>query len=373
MAKMSLIPEKRATVSPGTPDELARADYVLYAVAAGKADALLLKTGSRFWLIDAGYARSRGKLLYAMELLGAERLDGVFVTHGDADHTDGLRWLAESSIPVGGWYAPAFSAETKEGKHPADRAAALRGETVTRLREGDRFELGEAVLEVLSPDCLIKDKDDNNSLVLRLQTPCGSMLLCGDMEYRQEERLLKSSAELRCDVLKIPNHGDNDVCSREFLLAATPAVSVISTDTREKPGTPDPGLMKRLKQVCGTVLQTQYAEGGAAVALLPGEILTAYVPLPRAAEGVAISDAEGGEITLTNSGRDEIDLSDWYLLSDKKNSCFVLPEDTVLAPGQSLTVGGDREKKPFGKKMNTVTLYDRWGNRISRKGPGTDK
>ena len=54
MAKMSLISEKRATVSPGTPDELARADYVLYAVAAGKADALLMKTGSRFWLIDAG-------------------------------------------------------------------------------------------------------------------------------------------------------------------------------------------------------------------------------------------------------------------------------------------------------------------------------
>ena len=373
MKKLSPTVEERAAVSPGTPEELARADYVLFAAAAGKADALLLKTGSRFWLIDAGYARSRGKLLYAMELLGAERLDGVFVTHGDADHTEGLRWLAESPIPVGSWYAPAFSAETKEGKHPADKAAALRGETVTRLRAGDRFELGEAVLEVLSPDSLIKDKDDNNSLVLRLQTPCGSMLLCGDMEYRQEERLLKSSAELRCDVLKIPNHGDNDVCSREFLLTAAPAVSVISTDTREKPDTPDPGLMKRLNEVCGTVLQTQHAEGGVAVALLPGRILTALVPLPPAEAGVVISRVDEGTITLTNCGRGEADLSGWYLISDRKNGCFVLPEGTVLSSGRSMIVGGDREKKPFGKKKDGVTLYDRRGNRISRKGSETDE
>ena len=372
MKKLSFVPGERAAVSSGTPEELARADYVLFAVAAGKADALLLKTGTRYWLIDAGYARSRGKLLFAMKLLGAERLDGVFVTHGDADHTEGLRWLAESPIPVGGWYVSAFSAETKEGKHPADKAAALRGKRVTRLRAGDRFDLEEAVLEVLSPDSLIKDKDDNNSLVLRLQTPCGSMLLCGDMEYRQEARLLKSSAELRCDVLKVPNHGDNDVCSREFLVAASPAVSVISTDTREKRDTPDPGLLKRLEQICSTVLQTQHAEAGAAVALLPGQILTALVPLPRAAAGIDITDMDGRTLTLTNISRDEIELSGWYLLSDKRSRLLILPEGTVLAPGRSLTVGGEGEKKTIGKKKDSVTLYDRWGRLVSSKGPETD-
>ena len=50
--------------------QLSDAPYVLYAVSAGKADALLLKAGDHAFLIDTGYTRSRGKILYAMEQLG---------------------------------------------------------------------------------------------------------------------------------------------------------------------------------------------------------------------------------------------------------------------------------------------------------------
>ena len=67
-----------------------QADYALYAVTTGKADALLLKVQDHAFLIDTGYARARGRILYGMQLLGIDRLDGVFITHTDNDHTDGL-------------------------------------------------------------------------------------------------------------------------------------------------------------------------------------------------------------------------------------------------------------------------------------------
>ncbi len=70
--------------------------YTLYAVTAGKADALLLKAGDQAFMIDAGFTRSRGKILYAMEQLGIQSLNGVFITHTDNDHTDGLEWLSQS-------------------------------------------------------------------------------------------------------------------------------------------------------------------------------------------------------------------------------------------------------------------------------------
>lgn len=361
----------------------ADAPYVLYAVTAGKADALILKADGRAFLIDTGYTRSRGKILYAMETLGIEKLDAVFITHTDKDHTDGLEWLAQSDLEIGAWYAPAFYTGVKESKHPAVKAAAVRGEQVVWLRAGDSFELGDAVLDVLAPGVLFEDKDDNNSLVMMLRTPYGNILLCGDMEYRQEDWLMNSGADIRCDVIKIPNHADDDTCSAAFIEAASPSVAVISTDTREKEDTPYPPLLEMLYRNCGTVLQTQETTGGIAVTLSQDGIRTCAVELPEASFGVEVTGVDPSDdiITLKNNENGPADLSGWYMLTDRKNAFFVFPGGTVLQPGQSLTVGSRNaggycdlvwdEKKPVNRKKNDgVTLYDPNGHAVSYMGNG---
>lgn len=369
----------------GTAEERQTSDgYTLIAVSAGKADALLLKAGDSAFLIDTGYSRSRGKILYAMELLDIRRLDGVFITHTDSDHTGGLEWLAESDIPVGAWYAPSmYTGVKKEEKHPVYKAAALRGEGVTWLKAGDSIPVGKAVLDVLAPGVRAEDKDDNNSLVLMLRTPFGSMLLCGDMEYPEEEWLMRSGADINCDVLKVPNHADDDVCSEQFLIAASPAVAVISTDSKEKPDTPDPALMELLSRRCGTVLETERTDGGISVSLNRDGIQTALYPLPEVRErnGVTCVDPSSDTVSVRNNGKETADLSGWYMIPDKKNTLFVFPQGTVLSPGQELTVGSRsatgtpdliwEEKKLINKKKTDgITLYDRYGHSVSHKSNG---
>jgi len=372
-----LLGQLLSPASPSAVAEAAESSWSLYAVTAGKADAVLLKAGEAAFLIDTGYTRSMGKIRYAMETLGIDHLTGVILTHTDKDHTDGLEWLARSDIPIDQWYASAFYTGTEEDEHPAVLAAALRNQSVTWLQAGDRIPLGEAALDILAPGVQFTDKDNNNSLVMKLTTPGGSILLCGDMEYREETWLLNSGADVSCDVLMIPNHADNDVCSPRFLTAASPSVAVISTDSTEKPETPDPLLLQQLENRCETVAETQKTSGGVLVRLTGGSISTEYIPLPEPVRDLRLEkvDPETDTVTLRNTGSSTLDLSGWYLLTERKNAYYVIPEGTTLAPSRTLTIGSrsasgatdlvwDEKKLIHRKKTDSVTLYDPRGNPV---------
>ena len=220
----------------------------MYAVSVGKADAILLGADGHAVLIDTGYSYSRGRILAALDEMGVTSLDAVFITHLDGDHIGGLTWLAESDVPVGAWYSSAMYLDVDDvSDHPVVEAAALRGDSVVFLQAGDTVPLGSAVLRVLAPLEKAEDKDDNNSLVMMLESVDGRILLAGDIEYPAEKLLLNSGADLSCDVLKVANHADNDTNSPAFTATASPQIAVISTSTAEKEDTPDPTVVRLLK------------------------------------------------------------------------------------------------------------------------------
>lgn len=349
----------------------AAAETWMYAVSAGKADAILLGGDGWAALVDAGYARSRGKILAAMRQMGVTRLDAVFLTHTDRDHAEGLQWLAESEIEVGAWYASAMFMGVKEKKHPAVQAAKARNQEVVWLRAGDSVPLENAVFSVLAPSEPASDKDNNNSLVMMLESADGRVLLAGDMELPEEEILLGSGADLSCDVLKTANHGDDDANSEAFLRAAAPEIAVFSTSSAEKPGTPNPATVAALESLGAQVCVTESCTGGVLTRLSGGETSVEWVNLPEPETGVRIERVEPGadRITLANDGAADADLSGWMLVSEKGNEWFVLPEGTTIAAGGRLILGTnstdgafdllwDDKKVVHKSKTDLFTLYD---------------
>ena len=349
----------------------AAAETWMYAVSAGKADAILLGGDGWAALVDAGYARSRGKILAAMRQMGVTRLDAVFLTHTDRDHAEGLQWLAESEIEVGAWYASAMFMGVKEKKHPAVQAARARNQEVVWLRAGDSVPLENAVFSVLAPSEPASDKDNNNSLVVMLESADGRVLLAGDMELPEEEILLGSGADLSCDVLKTANHGDDDANSEAFLRAAAPEIAVFSTSSAEKPGTPNPATVAALESLGAQVCVTESCTGGVLTRLSGGETSVEWVNLPEPETGVRIERVEPGadRITLANDGTADADLSGWMLVSEKGNEWFVLPEGTTIAAGGRLILGTnstdgafdllwDDKKVVHKSKTDLFTLYD---------------
>ena len=347
-------------------------------INVGKGDAILVKTRGRAYLIDTAKVERWGMVQSMLKQEGVTSLNGVFLTHTDKDHAGGLMPLAQSGIEVAAWYASGYCLDYgHEDKHPAVRAAALRGREVTWLYAGDRV---DGVFDVLAPSVAATDKDDNNSLVMMMNAGGGKVLLAGDMEFPEEEVLLNSGAALECDILKVANHADDDTLSAAFANAARPKLALISTDPYEKTGTPDAGLLSRLEAVGTQVYRTDFTEAGLRATLEAGSARVESVSWdarPALCQTVSISeiDVAGDRLTLYNSGDEAVALDGWYLYSDRGKEFFAFPSGARLSAGASATIGGqsaetvdflwDEERVIHKSKKDELTLYDSWGRAVS--------
>ena len=162
----------------------------------------------------------------------------------------------------------------EDGKHPVEKAARKTDYEIHYLAAGDTLPLDGGKLTVIGPLELNEDAENNNSLVILAEGGGGSILLTGDMEFPEEDSLLKAGLIPHADVLKVGNHGEGDATSNAFVNAVQPSLAVISTNTEDEPDTPDPRVLKLLNDSNIPVLITQDAEEGVLVTLRNGEITT---------------------------------------------------------------------------------------------------
>lgn len=357
----------------------AQQPLTLIAVNVGKADALLLQYSGLTYLVDTGTAESWGQLSAMLQALELDHLNGVILTHTDKDHAGGAWALATSSIQVDAWYASRYYADVKEKKHPAVLAAALRGQEVNWLEGGDSLPFADGALDVIGP-LSYNEKENCNSVVLLAQASGGSMLLAGDMEFPEEEELLSAGLIPTCTVLKVGNHGESDASSDAFIYTARPEIAIISTNTQEEPDTPAPRVLKALYKVNAQVIQTQDTPSGVRVQIEAGaptaDSLTVNLPVPHTEMILSDKSIENQTVTLLNTGTTSIDLSDWYLTSERGGEMYVLPKGTVLPASQTLTISclssphqadlvWPESKVLHKSKPDLITLYDPYGQEIS--------
>lgn len=344
-----------------------------------KADCILLSYGDELYMIDTGSAESWGQVSRVLKTYGISHLSGVILTHTDADHAGGLAALASSSIAIDRFYTSCFYT-CKENKHPAVLAAEKRGQKVTFLQAGDELPFGNGRLFVIAP--LVRDeKENNDSLVLLAEGGGGRFLLAGDMEIPEEQTLLNAGTDLQADVLKVGNHGNDDASGTDFLKAVSPKVAVISTNSADESDTPSPRIIRALTDTGAEIAMTQKAEEGVLVVCRSGSLnveYTTFPDLPEKIAGVTVNkkDQANDSVTILNSGSDDVDLSGWFLFSERGGETFIFPDGSILEAGQEITVtslssktAGDyvwQDKKIWHKsKEDCAVLYDVYGRIIS--------
>lgn len=262
-----------APVLPALGDA-AEPSLSLLAVNVRKADALLLRSGGSAYLIDTGSEESFEKLYTVLKQEGISRLTGVILTHTHKDHVGGFEQLADSDIEIENIYASAYYNKKKESKHPAVKALKNTNRKVVFLSSGDELPLDGGKLSVIGPLEKDGEAENNNSLVLLAEGGGGSMLLTGDMEFPEEDSLLKAELIPHADVLKIGNHGEDDATSNALINAVRPSLAVISTNSDDEPDTPSPRVLRLLASWDIPVLVTQNTENGILVTLTDGRITT---------------------------------------------------------------------------------------------------
>ena len=249
-------------------------EMTLLAVNVRKGDALLLRSGESCYLIDTGKKKNYDALYRVLKENGITRLTGVILTHSHSDHTGGLKQLVKSDIRIEHVYTSAFFVPEEEDKeNPVIKALKKTDLKPEYLKGGDSLPLDGGKLEVLGP--LEKSETENcNSLVLLAEGGGGSILLTGDMEFPEEDSLLKAGVIPAADVLKIGNHGEGDATSSQLIVTVRPKLAVISTSSEEEPDTPDPRVLKLLSSQGIETVVTQDSKNGILVTLKNGEIST---------------------------------------------------------------------------------------------------
>ena len=241
-------------------------------INVGKADAALYLLGDQRFLIDTGTKDSYDQLERVLEAYGVQRLDGVLITHTDKDHVGGLKKLLKSGIAVDALYAGTLHSEKSLEDHPVYEAAEKYDVPLTWLSAGDVIDLGNGcTFQVLGPLSQDDEDENNNSLVLRLLTPQGDMLLTGDMELEEENELIEAGLISQAAVLKVAHHGRDDTTSQQFALLVRPQWAVISTSTAERPDTPSAKVLSYLRDARASVAVTQEAQVGILITLEGGQ------------------------------------------------------------------------------------------------------
>ena len=129
------------------------------------------------------------------------------------------------------------------------------------------------------------------------------------------------------------------------------------------------------------IVQTQDVDGAVRITLTgsqPVVELVTFTPPPVTAQ-VVLSDKSVAQdaVTLRNDGAATVDLSGWYLFSEKGKEIFVFPQGAALDPGASCTVttltsesSGDYQwpdtRVWHEDKPDAALLYDCYGQLVSR-------
>lgn len=261
-------------------------------VGQGDCICVQLSTGE-VYLFDCGSSSRRGigeeVLIPFLKYYGISRIDAVFASHGDSDHTGGLEELLrlgqKSHIEVGQLMLPDIDRDILvEEFEGLLEVADESGVPVMVIAAGEKWERGEDIFVCLHPEeAFHRDSVSGQELVSdfsavsRAASSGGnggsecfyivlqegerqlSFLLTGDVEGAGETALslrLEQYAIQTVDVLKVAHHGSKYSTSEMFLKRLSPKLSVISCGRNNSYGHPHQETLERLTAAGSEIVTT---------------------------------------------------------------------------------------------------------------------
>ncbi|MBA4698168.1 MAG: DNA internalization-related competence protein ComEC/Rec2 [Ruminococcus sp.] len=245
----------------------------------GQGDGLYIKGPEGMnYFVDGGSSDVSSVGKYRIEPFlksrGVASLDYVFISHGDADHMNGIEELLENQkmgIRIKTLVLPPEEVQDDPLKALA-RKAAGHGTRVAVMNEGDTLTEGDMKLTCMAPAQAYRGEPGNAaSMVLEIEFQEFDMLFTGDVEGEGEQLLGKNKQLKKFDVLKAAHHGSKNSSSEEFLEQTKPRVSWISAGVENRYGHPHEETLKRLDAVGSRIYSTQQC--GAVTLVTDGERL----------------------------------------------------------------------------------------------------
>ena len=251
------------------PAALQTGDAEIVVLDVGQGVSAVVRTAHHTLLYDTGPAFGPGAdsgnriIVPYLRAAGVERLDGMIVSHDNADHSGGAVSVLQA-LPVD-WVLASL---------PDLDPLLLQASRAFRCHAGQSWEWDEVRFEVLHPARASYDvssiKNNDRSCVLKVEARGGSVLLPADIERRSEEELLgRARDDLRVNVLVAPHHGSRTSSIPDFAGAARPQAVVFPVGYRNRFGHPHKDVLDRYREIGARIYRTD--RDGAVTIAMPAD------------------------------------------------------------------------------------------------------
>jgi competence protein ComEC len=237
--------------------------FEMIAADIGQGNGLIIRTAEHTLVYDAGPRFSIDsdagyRVLVPLLRRTNESVDAVMLSHRDIDHSGGIKSVL-TMHPKASFISSVESTHELQKFRPVQRCVA-----------GQRWQwdgVDFAVLHPYAQDYESPQKSNAMSCVLRISTAKHSVLLVGDLEQQQEQRLVDElptkTINLKSDILKstvllVPHHGSKTSSSAEFLDAVQPQLAIVQAGYRNRFGHPAVSVMERYSERHIKVIDTAH-------------------------------------------------------------------------------------------------------------------
>ncbi|HBS90579.1 MAG TPA: hypothetical protein DEA56_07610, partial [Eubacterium sp.] len=213
------------------------------------------------YLFDGGSTdvKQAGKyrIYKTLRYMGIRRIDYAVISHGDADHVNGIKELIDmsgASFTVGEVVMPDIKDKDSEESYAGMIEYAHKaGINISYKKAGDVLVCDNSTafkITCMHP-CESYDYEDANdySAVYMIEYKDFSMLMMGDAGKKAEKCMMndwKERKELKVFALKAGHHGSRYSCSEAFLESIDPAIALISCGKDNRYKHPHKEMLTRL-------------------------------------------------------------------------------------------------------------------------------
>jgi competence protein ComEC len=213
------------------------------------------------WVIDVGPASSRPeqtamRLARVLRAHGRCRIDRLFLTHDDSDHSGALSGIFSQGVGVREIHPPRGWAPTPRTRAWI-REATARGARVSPLARGDTLRCEGAWAALLHPSPEPGSGERNAcGLGLRIQTRALSLVIPGDAPAEVLDEWAAAGLIAPSSIIAAGHHGSAGSTPEAFLACAEPEVVCISVGRGNRFGHPARAVLARAHAAGATVFRT---------------------------------------------------------------------------------------------------------------------
>ncbi len=219
----------------------------------GQGDSLVYRTNDTTVVIDTG--DSEALMEECLRLLRISHVDYLVLTHFDRDHVGATAVFHGITTTV-----LAGPPENDEDRERLGRLAHF-GATIQLVGEGDRFDLGGVIMDVVWPSRGPLSAPGNDSSVISVFTPtascptCLSLVALGDVGELPQRMLMDRMAHIRADVVKVSHHGSADQYPQLYRQLRS-QIALIGVGATNRYGHPAQSVLDYLEDQQQTVIRS---------------------------------------------------------------------------------------------------------------------